>query len=214
MTQPWCGLVASEIKRIENRPRSMIRRADFGEPFALHASREIDESVYDRIEEIDPRLRLLPSIMTCTSLSSVVAPAWYRLSRVTSAVIAVATIDAVVVDRRCGAAGVDDDGHCRRCGLMPVNDDGTEKCPPGFFDSSWLSASDLGDQRRWFFGPVGYVLRDVRALAVPVPCRGWQGFWTLPVDVERAVVAQVEAVTDSESLIEGAGKLGRAGRLT
>jgi hypothetical protein len=47
------------------------------------------------------------------------------------------------------------------------------------------------DQRRWFFGPFGYVLRDVRALATPVPCRGWQGFWTLPDDIESAVNEQL-----------------------
>lgn len=50
---------------------------------------------------------------------------------------------------------------------------------------------DLGDQERWYCGPIGYVLRDVRALATPVPCRGHLGLWTLPADVERAVVAQI-----------------------
>lgn len=39
LTQPWAGLVASGIKLVENRTRSMIRREDFGRPFALHASR-------------------------------------------------------------------------------------------------------------------------------------------------------------------------------
>jgi hypothetical protein len=34
----------------------------------------------------------------------------------------------------------------------------------------WV-AVDLGDQRRRFFGPIGYVLRDILALASPVPCR-------------------------------------------
>lgn len=43
---------------------------------------------------------------------------------------------------------------------------------------------------RWFFGPVGWVLADARPLATPVPCRGAQGLWTLPTDVEAAVLAQ------------------------
>lgn len=45
---------------------------------------------------------------------------------------------------------------------------------------------------RWFLGPVGWVLADVRTLATPVPCRGAQGLWTLPADVEAAVLAQLE----------------------
>lgn len=34
-------------------------------------------------------------------------------------------------------------------------------------------------------------LDDVRVLAKPIPCGGRQGLWTLPEDVERAVMAQV-----------------------
>lgn len=46
-------------------------------------------------------------------------------------------------------------------------------------------------QRRWFSGPVGFVLADVRAIAKPVPCKGALGFWRLPDDVERQVVEQL-----------------------
>lgn len=168
----------------------MIRREDFGKPFALHASREIEFDVYERIAEIAPDLLQIARNVD-GGRDHFYSGDWYRLSRITSAVIAVATIEAVVVDRRCGAAGVDDDGHCKRCGLMPVDDDGVEECPPGFFDSFYGTVSGLGDQRRWYFGPIGYVLRDVRALASPVSCRGWQGFWTLPPDVEHQVTAQL-----------------------
>ena len=34
-------------------------------------------------------------------------------------------------------------------------------------------------------------LTDVIALPEPVPCRGAQGLWTLPADVESAVLAQI-----------------------
>ena len=156
MTQPWCGLVAAGLKLVENRPRPIIKRADFGKPFALHASREVDEAVYARIHDIDPDLRVL-SIDRHPKQEET----WYRLSRITSAVIAVATVDYEIrSDAQYGYVG-------------PVD------VPP------------LGDQCRWFFGPVGYVLRDVRALATPVPCRGWQGFWALPPDVETQVRAQL-----------------------
>lgn len=56
--------------------------------------------------------------------------------------------------------------------------------------ASWALDADA---LRWFFGPVGFVLRDVRAVATPVPCKGALGFWQLPGDVERAVVEQIGA---------------------
>ncbi len=34
----------------------------------------------------------------------------------------------------------------------------------------------------WFSGPVGWVLRDVRAVG-PIRCRGAQGLWDVPADV-------------------------------
>jgi len=35
----------------------------------------------------------------------------------------------------------------------------------------------------WFFGRHGFVLRDPRPLATPVPCKGALGFFKAPVDV-------------------------------
>jgi hypothetical protein len=35
----------------------------------------------------------------------------------------------------------------------------------------------------WFTGPYGWVLRDVRSLKDPIPCRGAQGLWTVPEEV-------------------------------
>lgn len=158
LTQPWCGLVASGIKLVENRPRMMIKREDFGKTFALHASREIDRDVYDRIWEIAPELR--PELAVTRESSR-----WHQLARVTSAVIAVAMIDSVLDPLACG--------------IDPTHPD--------------AAAALAIDQRRWFFGPIGYVLRDVVALATPVPCRGWQGFWTLPSDIEDAVMKAINA---------------------
>ncbi len=162
LTQPWAGLVAADLKRIENRGRPIVKRADFGKPFALHASREIDGDVYARIKEIAPELLADDGAPTTTPLWE---RRWYRLSRITSAVIAIATIERVVVF------------------------DGGVVC-----DRHTDERIDLGDQRRWLFGPLGYVLHGIRALATPVPCSGNRGFWTLPPDIERAVVAQMGAV--------------------
>jgi hypothetical protein len=87
LTQPWCGLVSCGLKPVENRSRPLIRPEDFGRPFALHASKEIDEDVFDIIFRIAPELRALP-----------LAP-WRRLARVTGAVLSVAVVDRAVTWR-------------------------------------------------------------------------------------------------------------------
>lgn len=51
--------------------------------------------------------------------------------------------------------------------------------------------SSLSPYRRWFLGPVGWVLKDVIALPEPVPARGAQGLWHLPTDIENAVTVQM-----------------------
>jgi hypothetical protein len=48
----------------------------------------------------------------------------------------------------------------------------------------------------WFFGPYGWVLRDQRELATPVPCKGMLGLWTLPPEVEAEVRRQLETAGD------------------
>lgn len=147
LTQPWAGLVASGIKRVENRPRRMINPRDFGKRFAIHASREIDTSTFDRIYDLAPELH--------HDLADTREKAhWHQLARVTSAIIGVATLDKAI--------------------------------------ASSMEARLLGDaQARWYFGPIGYVLRDVVALAEPVPCRGWQGFWCVAEEHEAAVRRQL-----------------------
>lgn len=179
LTQPWCGLVASGIKLIENRDNSIIKVEDFGVPFGLHASREIDESVYERIAELAPELlarEMLQERAYGIADGDVMLTDmrhWFDLSRLTSAVIGIATIHRVI---RCGTGA----------------------------DVQLALGADLqlrDDQRRWLFGPIGYCLGSVRALETPVPCRGWQGFWHMTSKaerergevsaVERAVLAQV-----------------------
>lgn len=49
------------------------------------------------------------------------------------------------------------------------------------------------EQRRWFSGPYGWTLEDVRVLPQPVPCKGSLGLWSLPPAVERDVLALLAA---------------------
>lgn len=130
----------------------MIKRTDFGIPFALHASSKVDARVLARIREIAPEI-----------FSADDVPEWVRLGGIRSAVIGVATIDSVLDPLACGIA--------------PTHPDAIAPLPP--------------DQRRWFFGPIGYLLRDVRALRTPVRCGGAQPFWHLPPDIEAQVRPQM-----------------------
>jgi len=47
------------------------------------------------------------------------------------------------------------------------------------------------NQKRWFFGPCGWILTDVIKLDIPVPCKGAQGLRELPPEVNSAVFAQL-----------------------
>ena len=152
LIQPWGGLVAASVKLVENRPRSMIRREDFGVPFAVHAGVKLDPAVYDRIKEIEPTLFIGADQQP-----------WYRLSRITRAVIAVATVHDVGFIDGWSRASIED----------------------------LCAARGMPEQARWMFGPVVYLLRDIRALPTPVPCPGRQPFWRLPGSVERAVTKQL-----------------------
>jgi hypothetical protein len=170
LTQPWAGLVASGIKLVENRGRPIIKSSDIGTQIAIHASRVIDAATYDRIAEIARELstRVTNEDGTFRCWSFDVTQPWFRLSRISSAVIAVATLDKEF------RGGWTPDAIAQHSDLLSFSD-----------------GRHLGDQVRWFFGPVGYLLRDVIPLPTPVACRGFQGFWTLPRDVEAEVRAQL-----------------------
>lgn len=47
------------------------------------------------------------------------------------------------------------------------------------------------DQTRWFFGPFGWILKDVRVLKTPVAATGKLGLWTVPDNVESMVLEQL-----------------------
>ncbi len=47
---------------------------------------------------------------------------------------------------------------------------------------------------KWFTGPVGWVLRDVDVLPCGVPCRGMQGLWPVPTDIERWITPERQCI--------------------
>jgi hypothetical protein len=44
---------------------------------------------------------------------------------------------------------------------------------------------------KWIVGPVVWILSEQRKLETPVPCRGSQGIWHLPEDVDKLVRDQL-----------------------
>ena len=40
---------------------------------------------------------------------------------------------------------------------------------------------------KWFMGPFGWVLRDVRMVRPAIECRGYQMLWRLPMDIQEQV---------------------------
>jgi hypothetical protein len=159
----WFGLIAAGLKPDENRERRIVRHADYGVPFALHNGapqrRKQHAETWRRIQQIAPDL-----IEGWRVDEESTWPPWYRLSKITGAVIAVTTI------------------VCRaeiRAGWLYDADTGDKLLPAA--------------ERRFAFGPVIYMLGAVRPLAIPVHCPGKLGFWALPDEAERSVAAQLSS---------------------
>lgn len=69
-------------------------------------------------------------------------------------------------------------------------------CPTGVVALARINGYLSGPGREyidgpWYVGPFGWSLADVRVLARPVECKGAQGLWDLPADIEAHVKAQI-----------------------
>ena len=67
----------------------------------------------------------------------------------------------------------------------------------GIITRSWTGWGEVGDYDPladpWFFGPVGFVWRDVQRLVEPIPCNGSLGFWNIPSDIQvKLATAETE----------------------
>lgn len=63
------------------------------------------------------------------------------------------------------------------------------------FAGNYLNAAPLAvkkaRQSRWFTGSYGWILTDVIPLPEPIACKGNQGLWTVPVEIEADIDRQV-----------------------
>jgi hypothetical protein len=132
-----------------------------GQQIAIHAGKRMDGKV----------LEIFHDIFFCKAFGEVTAPYQKPNLFPVGAVVGVATIDRAV-------------GPIAETMFYDRRFDGV---PQSTIDSWGLDADAL----RWFVSGFGWVLRDRRHLAEPVPCGGDRGLWPLPDDIERAVAAQL-----------------------
>ena len=57
-----------------------------------------------------------------------------------------------------------------------------EECPLGIVGIVVFSAATGFSDSRWFQGPFGWVIADVKTLEVPISIKGKQGLWVVPED--------------------------------
>lgn len=163
--QPWASLIVGSPDVPPQKPvenRSWRPPESLvGERIAIHAGKTMDGDAFH-------------DVITAQRLGPVRSPYRTPGDFPRGAVVGVATLDRVIALQH----GRDE---------LSLFDDRFQYISPATIATWGLDADEL----RFFFGPVGWVFRDRRHLAEPVSCKGAQGLWSLPSDVERAVLAQL-----------------------
>lgn len=85
-------------------------------------------------------------------------------------------------------------------GLLPVEDMPPRvrrPQPAELVRSAIIGIVDVVDvvenhRSRWFHGPLGWVLKNPRALTRPIECQGALGLWAVPRSIERRIMRQLE----------------------
>ena len=67
------------------------------------------------------------------------------------------------------------------CGVEQTEDLDVETLIAG----KWPTSNLVDNVLDWLSGPYGWLLDDVRALPEPIPCKGRQGLWDVPPEIER-----------------------------
>lgn len=171
--QPYAFAVASGVKDVENRTRSIPWRSAVGQRVAIHAGKAWYDGAEhdDRIVKLGEQTvaRMHAGEVPGASLLGFLVPQGHFLG----SVVALATLAEVHWAGACRASLV------RR--QRPVDGEAEATDARGFC-SAWAEPDC------WHLVWTGTV-----ALLKPVPTRGFQGLWTLPTEVEWAVAQQVGA---------------------
>jgi len=183
LQQPWAWAVCHASKRCENRawlgaPGLLAQaRSLVSQRFAVHAAAGTGTRAAAHAAALDVICIVGPTCDAFVSAGGRWLPA-PELPR--GAIVATARLAEVrhIVDNDAHIEIVGPDGkvHYRRPVGDPMGDEARAR--PGYRVIE--RAADP-----WAIpGTVGLLLADVRVLPVPVPCKGAQGWWTVPEGVE------------------------------
>ena len=86
---------------------------------------------------------------------------------------------------------LDPNHHAMTLGAVVALADVVDICSKSVGQSSWDDRLVCGCGKWAARGQYHWKLENVRPLAEPVPCKGALGLWTLPAQVEAAVMAQL-----------------------
>lgn len=174
LTQPWATLIAIGAKQIETRSWTTRYRG----PLAIHAGKGLGPvggsvGLWNRCAE-PLFFRALEPYYRVTHLRLGDPPALIDCIDVTDLPLGAIVAVAELVD------------------CWPITDE--PRVRPIRHNDTWLSYHIPPEEPERAFGDYSpgryaWLLADVRPLAVPVPARGAQGLWDLPVDV-AALIAE------------------------
>jgi hypothetical protein len=171
LTQPWATLVAIGAKKIETRSWSTPYRGDL----AIHATKGFpDWAVATCLEEPFRPVLKAAGVGMPADLSRGVIVAVARLADV----LPIVEINGKMPRVRC--VGLDDEAIARvwdPTALAGVNGH-VGDIQPNEHEAAF------GDYTP---GRFGWLLEDLQALPEPIPCRGYQGLWTVAGDVEAQI---------------------------
>ena len=173
LTPPWGNCIALYNKDIENRtwvPPSTL----LGQTFAIHQGKAWTPAVRQEVEAVAEWL----------GDDLVHGPLQVERQHYKQGVVALARFVGVV-DARPKSERISGPG------VYVVHE--AAEGDPVSFEMAVGGAPSRGDasawayaavNSRWWIGPVGWLLADVRRVAPVIECSGAQGLWTLPEDVE------------------------------
>lgn len=161
---PYAWAVAYDLKPVENRGRQHPWASAVGEDVAIHAGKAWHDFGLDDSRVQQALLKTFPHDDQVHTDGG-----WRRFLR--RSVPSLLALDGKVV-------------AVRR--LRDVHD--PAECPSRHGGASWTEARCDGwaEPDQWHL-----VFESGPRLPTPIPCRGYQGLWTLPTDVEAAVQSQV-----------------------
>lgn len=157
--QPWAEAIARHGKNVENRSRRPPAHI-IGQRVAIHVGQGAD-AFFGWQEGTSPHLATLDAWMRKTAAAAWDTPQWGdppHAGRIIATARLVGWVAPQGLDVTAHEIENDADGSLSR----------GERLSAWWANEDWLNAVTEAGQSPWLTGPVGWVLADVRPLAVPV----------------------------------------------